>query len=93
MIKTLADKQTAALFQGLHVRQIGGQWVQVAREKLAILHAADSVEDLRIPPGNHLEALKGGRQGQWSIRINQQWRICFRFENGNAHDVEITDYH
>ncbi|MCL2791101.1 MAG: type II toxin-antitoxin system RelE/ParE family toxin [Desulfobulbus sp.] len=93
MIKTFADKQTAALFQGLNVRQFSGQWVRAARNKLAWLDAATSIEALRVPPGNRLEALTGDRQGQWSIRINQQWRICFRFENGNAHDVEIVDYH
>jgi len=93
MIKTFASKQTAALFQGLNVRQFSGQWVRGALEKLAILDAAASVEDLRTPPGNRLEALKGNRKGQWSIRVNQQWRICFRFVGGNAYDVEITDYH
>ncbi|MBP2465506.1 proteic killer suppression protein [Sinorhizobium meliloti] len=58
-----------------------------------MLHAATRIEDLRVPPGNRLEALKGDRAGQYSIRINQQWRICFRFENGDAYDVEISDYH
>ncbi|MCL1860751.1 MAG: type II toxin-antitoxin system RelE/ParE family toxin [Proteobacteria bacterium] len=93
MIKTFANKQTAALFTGLNVRQFDGQWVRVAREKLTRLHAATSIEFLRTPPGNRLEALKGDRQGQWSIRINEQWRICFRFEGGDAYDVEIVDYH
>ena len=93
MIKTFANKQTAALFCGLHVRQFDGQWARVAREKLKQVDAADSIDDLRAPPGNRLEALKGDRKEQWSIRINEQWRICFRFEDGDAYDVEIVDYH
>ena len=61
--------------------------------RLNQLNAATRLEDLRLPPSNHLEALVGNRAGQWSIRINQQWRLCFRFENGDAFDVEIVDYH
>lgn len=64
-----------------------------ALKKLAMLDAADILEDLRIPPGNRLEALKGDRSGQYSIRVNAKWRLCFRWENGQAHDVEIVDYH
>lgn len=60
---------------------------------MAILDAAEQIEDLRIPPGNHLEKLSGDRQGEYSIRINDQWRICFRWRQGNAYDVEIADYH
>jgi len=93
MIKTFADKQTAALFAGLNVRRFDGQWVRIARTKLALLHAAASIDFLRVPPGNRLEKLSGDRQGQWSIRINEQWRVCFRFEGGNAYEVEIVDYH
>jgi len=65
----------------------------VAERKLQMLDNAYSLEDLREPPGNRLEALLGNRKGQWSIRINDQWRVCFRFEDGNAFDVEIIDYH
>jgi putative SOS response-associated peptidase YedK len=65
----------------------------VISRKLALLNVAGRIEDLRVPPGNRLEALKGKRQGQWSVRINDRWRICFRFEAGNAFDVEIVDYH
>ncbi len=61
--------------------------------KLAMLNRAGRIEDLRIPPGNRLEALRGDRAGQWSVRINCQWRLCFRFKSGNAYDVEIVDYH
>jgi len=66
---------------------------RVALRKLRQLEAAGTLDDLRIPPGNRLEPLKGGREGQHSIRINNQWRLCFRFENGDAYDVEIVDYH
>jgi toxin HigB-1 len=61
--------------------------------KLLVLNAATNVEDLRAPPSNHLEKLRGERKGQWSVRINKQYRVCFSFEGGDAHDVEITDYH
>lgn len=61
--------------------------------KLAMLNRAENLEDLRIPPNNRLEQLKGDRAGQWSIRINDQWRLCFRFKEGKAYDVEIVDYH
>ena len=61
--------------------------------KLAMLNRAGRIEDLRVPPGNRLEALRGDRVGQWSVRINDQWRLCFRFESGTAYDVEIVDYH
>ena len=66
---------------------------RVARKKLVILDAAPELTDLRIPPGNQLEALKDDRKGQYSIRINDQWRICFKWSDGEAYDVEITDYH
>ena len=93
MIKTFANKETAALFMVLSVRRFRGAWVEVARRKLYQLHAAGSIEFLRTPPGNQLEKLSGDRKGLYSIRINKQFRLCFRFENGNAFDVEIVDYH
>ncbi len=65
----------------------------IARRKLKQIDSTVSIENLRIPPGNRLELLKGARAGQWSIRINDRWRICFRWESGNAFDVEIADYH
>ena len=65
----------------------------LARRKLRMIAAADALETLNIPPNNRLERLKGNREGQWSIRINEQWRICFQWQNGSAHNVEITDYH
>jgi proteic killer suppression protein len=66
---------------------------RTGKRKLVHIHAAKSMEDLRIPPGNRLEKMSGDREGLWSIRINNQWRICFRWENGNAFEVEIIDYH
>jgi len=74
-------------------RRLPTQIQRVARRKLLLLHQARRLEDLRAPPGNRLEALKGDRNGQHSIRINDQWRICFRWEAGDAYGVEIVDYH
>ncbi len=93
MIKTFATKETAALFANEKVRKLPPEILQVARRKLVQLHHVSSIEELRIPPGNRLEKLSSNRDGQWSIRINDQWRICFRFEAGDAFDVEIIDYH
>lgn len=93
MIESFADKRTAAVFQGHEVRGLPREVQDAARRKLKIIDAAPSVETLRVPPGNRLETLKGARRGQWSIRINDQWRICFRWKDGNAFDVEIVDYH
>jgi len=91
MIKSFKCRDTEALFNGQRKeRFISIQ--SAAMRKLALLNAAGRTEDLRVPPGNRLEALKGKRKQQWSIRINDQWRICFRFEAGNAFDVEIVDY-
>jgi proteic killer suppression protein len=93
MIKTFANKETAALFADEKVRRFPVEIRQVARRKLAQLHQVTTVDALRIPPGNRLEGLRGNRLGQWSIRINDQWRLCFRFEDGHAWDVEVVDYH
>jgi proteic killer suppression protein len=81
------------IFEGIESRKLPLEIQKVARRKLKYLDAAESLQDLRAPPGNHLEALKGDRGGQYSIRINQQWRICFRYSKGNAKAVEIVDYH
>lgn len=93
MIKSFRGKETEKIFN----RQFSGKLQQniqrVARKKLVILDAAPELTDLRIPPGNQLEALKGNRKGQYSIRVNDQWRICFKWSDGDAYDVEITDYH
>jgi proteic killer suppression protein len=93
MIKAFANKETAALFAGLNVRRFGAEWVSVARRKLDQLHGASDLDFLRTPPGNRLERLSGNRDGQWSIRINGQWRVCFEWRDGNAWNVEVVDYH
>lgn len=93
MIKSFADKNTAAVFQGIEVRTLPRPIQPTARRKLMLIDASVSVQSLRVPPGNRLETLRGDRRGQWSIRINDQWRICFRWHEGHAWDVEIIDYH
>ena len=93
MIKTFANKEAAACYAGLRVRRFAADWLPVARRKLDQLQAAEALEFLRTPPGNRLEALKGDRAGQYSIRINDQFRVCFRWLDGHAEDVEIADYH
>lgn len=92
MIASYADDDTARLAAGIRVKKFAAI-AQRARRKLAIIEAAVSLNDLAVPPGNRLEALHGDREGQHSIRINDQYRICFRWENANAHNVQITDYH
>ena len=92
MIVSFKCRDTEAMFTGKRIgRFIGIE--AVAMRKLALLNVAEKLEDLRVPPGNRLEALKGKRQGQWSIRINDKCRICFSFKGGGAVDVEIVDYH
>ena len=93
MIKSFADKRTAAIFAGYAVRDLPLQIQRRARAKLLVVDAAKQIDDLRVPPGNRLEMLHGGRQDQHSIRINDQWRICFVWRDGEAWDVEIVDYH
>lgn len=92
MIRSFADRATEKLANRERVRQFAG-FDRAALRKIEMIRAAQALDDLRVPPGNRLEALRGDRAGQYSIRINDQWRICFRWENGEAHDVEIVDYH
>jgi proteic killer suppression protein len=92
MIKSFRGKAAQGLFAGKCPKQFKAI-AAVAERKLQMLDNACAIEDLRVPPGNRLEALRGERQGQFSIRINDQWRLCFRFEEGNAYEVEILDYH
>ena len=92
MISTFKCPDTEALFNGKRVAHFVNIQI-VALRKLAMLNRVENLGDLRIPPNNKLEQLKRDRIGQWSIRINDQWRVCFRFEGGHAYDVEIVDYH
>ena len=93
MIRTFRDKETELLFGRLVSRRFPANPHQAMWRKLAILNAAERLDDLRIPPGNRLEKLSGKRAGQYNIRIKDQWRICFEWREGNAYEVEITDYH
>ena len=93
MIRGFADKEAKKIWDGTTSRKLPSDIQQVARRKLRMLNAAATLEDLRVPPANRLEALKGDRKGQHSIRINDQWRICFLWKDGDAHEVEIVDYH
>ena len=96
MIESFADRATEALFHGetgKSIKRIPSGIRKVAVRKLDMVNAAHELQDLRVPPGNRLEALKGDLRGKHSVRINGQWRVIFRWENGDAHDVEIDDYH
>ncbi len=95
MIASFKGKESELIWKGLFSKKINlpSQLHNIARRKLRMIAAATTLEALKAPPNNRLEALKGSRDGQWSIRINGQWRICFKWKNGNAFDVEITDYH
>jgi toxin HigB-1 len=93
VIKSFADKLTAAVFEGRTPKGFPTDILAAARRKLAIIDAAEELEDTNTPPGNRLEALKGDREGRHSIRINGQWRVCFVWKDGSAYDVEIVDYH
>jgi len=93
MIKSFACKETEKLFNRQFSRNLPQRIQRVARRKLEILDAAEVLRDLRIPPSNRMEKLSGDRKGQYSIRINDQWRICFEWQGGDAYEVEIADYH
>jgi proteic killer suppression protein len=93
MIRSFRNRETERLFEREPIRRLPPEMQRAALRKLRMIHAATSVQDLRVPPCNHLELLQGNRFGQYSIRINDQWRICFRWEEGDAFDVEIVDYH
>lgn len=92
MIRSFTDEETEKVFRHRHSRRYAA-FERVAFRKLRQVHRALRVEELNSPPGNRLEALKGDRAGQWRIRINDQWRICFAWRDGDAYDVEIVDYH
>ncbi|WP_298038057.1 type II toxin-antitoxin system RelE/ParE family toxin [uncultured Desulfuromonas sp.] len=93
MILNFLCKETEKLFLGRFSKKLPQDLQRSAQRKLKQIHAAATLDFFRVPPGNRLEQLSGSRQGQWSIRINDQWRICFRWQDGNALDVEIVDYH
>lgn len=93
MIKTFRSKETEKIFLREPVRKFSAELRRITQRKLLLIDAAERLEDLQIPPGNRLEKLKGDRKGEYSIRINDQWRICFRWSEGDAYDVEIVDYH
>ncbi|MBE0410935.1 MAG: type II toxin-antitoxin system RelE/ParE family toxin [Anaerolineales bacterium] len=93
MIKTFKDVETRRIFQRQRSSKFPGEIQKRAYRKLVMIHKSINLKDLRTPPGNRLEKLSGDRAGQWSIRINDQWRICFEWHDEDAYDVEITDYH
>ena len=93
MIRSFADREAEKIWKGSSSRRLPADIQNVARRKLRMLNNASTLDDLRIPPANRLEALRGDRKGQHSIRINDQWRVCFRWNEGEAHDVDIVDYH
>jgi proteic killer suppression protein len=93
MIESFADAETRKLFESGKSRRFPVEILKRAVMRLTQLHAAQAIEDLRLPPSNRLESLAGELKGFWSLRINAQWRLCFRFEQGAARDVEIVDYH
>lgn len=93
MIESFGDSATESIYGGLRVRGLPGDIQERARRKLRMINQARIVEDLEVPPGNRLEQLKGNLNGFWSLRINQQWRVIFRWQDGSKHDVRIIDYH
>ena len=93
MIRTFRDNKTEALFQEGHSDRKWQSFKRVARKKLMLVDAATGLQDLKAPPGNHLEAMKGDRKGQHSIRINDQYRVCFEWKDGHAYNVEVVDPH
>ncbi|MDC4232579.1 type II toxin-antitoxin system RelE/ParE family toxin [Actinomyces sp. B33] len=93
MIRSFGSKDTERIWCGHYVPGVDRKVQRAALRKLEVIHAAHDVEDLRIPPGNRLERLRGDRRGQYSIRVNDRWRICFIWTEGGAEDVELVDYH
>lgn len=93
MIKNFKDDETQKIYQRQRSRKLPADIQQTALRKLRMINNSVSINDLRVPPANRLEKISGDRAGQWSIRINDQWRVCFRWEGSDALDVEITDYH
>jgi proteic killer suppression protein len=93
LIRSFGDKRTRRVWEGIASRKLPDEIQNAARRKLRMLNNAQDIHDLKIPPANRLEKLSGDRKGYYSIRINQQWRIVFKWESGDAHEVRISDYH
>ena len=93
MVRSFGSKATEQIWNGTAVRSLPIDMQNTARRKLRMINNAQSLDELRVPPNNRLEKLKGDRAGQFSIRVNRQWRICFRWNDGDAHEVELADYH
>jgi proteic killer suppression protein len=93
MIKSFSSKETKKIWEGQFSKKLPSDIQRIARRKLRMLNNSRTINDLTIPPANNLEELKGNRKGQYSIRINDQWRICFIWKNGDSYDIEIVDYH
>jgi len=93
MIRSFADRETERIWEGRVSRKLPTDMQTTARRKLRMLNNAEAIQDLKAPPGNRLEALKGSRKGQHSIRINNQWRLCFQWKDNHAYSVEIVGYH
>jgi len=93
MIRSFSDKDTEKVFQRIRIRKLSIDLQRITQRKLVMIDAAGTIKDLKIPPGNRLEKLLGRRKGHYSIRINDQWRICFIWRDGDAYNVEIVDYH
>ena len=93
MIRSFADRETQRIWEGRVSRKLPTEMQTIARRKLRMLNNAEAIQDLKAPPGNRLEALKGSRKGQHSIRINNLWRLCFQWKGSHAYEVEIVDYH
>ena len=93
MIMSFKSKETEKIWNGEFSKKLPSNIQKIARRKLRMINNSNSINDLKIPPSNNLELLKGKRKGQYSIRINDQWRICFKWENNHSYNVEIVDYH
>ena len=93
MIRSFRDKDTEAIWQRRYVKKLSPELGRLAYNKLVLINAAESINDLRVPPGNRLEKLAGNRAGQYSIRVNDQWRVCFTWTESGPENVEIVDYH
>jgi toxin HigB-1 len=93
VIRSFRDKDTEAIWGRRHIKQFSPELSRLAYNKLVLINAAESINDLRVPPGNRLEKLSGDRAGQYNIRVNDQWRICFIWSGGGAGNVELVDYH